>query len=334
MEIDSKLTVGRLHGPLDLLALVASFADLSEGTEFQSYKEPQWRFLLSGEEMTGYVIYSRGEERSNDTADPHLDGCVLKVNLDDDTIGFGMVLVRPSKRGKGLARVLLKEAMQAGKEQGKRFVLAVCSTLGQPLYRKLGFLDAGVVTALTCSASDLIKMPHEHFGNEHVTVVDGKSCTDEQFSMLVDRDERARGIRREDRMRMLLRGYADGSRSTVVLSSTAARNLDLGSLSIGVARQDCVDGPVFIGPISGREELFIPLMHALIEKHFGDSEKKDMEDVSVMMMVTDHLSVVTKLLEVQGMRKLWECPAMSSDGRPIYQHEDGTYLAMMHPTLG
>jgi len=340
-------TIHRRNGPSELLPLVASFVDLSSGTEFQSYKESQWRFLLSGEDIAGYVIHSdpEGGEKggSNDDDDddddagvnPKLDGCVLKVHLDENAIGFGMVLVRPSTRGRGLAKALLNKAFQTDNErEEERHVLAVCSALGQPVYRKLGFEDAGIVTMLTCSVSDIMQLSRENFDNEHLVTTDGKDCTSEQLNTLINHDAAATGIRRKERMELLLRGYVDGSRSTVAFLSS--RNKDDDSVSTGVARQDCIDGPLIIGPMRGREEHCIPLLCALIEKHFENDSGGGEERMggSVMMMITGHPNLVVKLMNIKGMSKLWECPAMTSDGEPIYQNGDGSYLAMMHPTLG
>mmetsp|Transcript_22164 Transcript_22164/g.33696 ORF Transcript_22164/g.33696 Transcript_22164/m.33696 type:complete len:347 (-) Transcript_22164:296-1336(-) len=338
-------TTHRLNGPSELLPLVSSFVDLSAGTEFQSYKESQWRFLLSGEDITGYVIHSHNEgdekggsnDDDNDDAgvNPKLDGCVLKVHLDDTTIGFGMVLVRPSTRGRGLAKALLNKAFETDNENEERHVLAVCSALGQPVYRKLGFDDVGTVTMLTCSVSDIMQSPWENLNNEHLATTDGKDCTSEQINTLINHDAAATGIRRKERMDLLLRGYANQSRSTVAFLSSHTNDDD--SVSTGVARQDCIGGPLIIGPMRGREEHFIPLLHALIEKHFeNDSGSGDVSgmDGSVMMMITGHPNLMAELMEIKGMSKLWECPAMTSDGEPIYQNGDGSYLAMMHPTLG
>lgn len=321
-------TVRRLDGPSELLPLISSFAGLSSGTEFGSYREPQWRFLLSGEDMTGFVIHS-GD------AVPGIDGCVLKVHLDDNTTGFGMVLVRPSQRGRGLAKSLLREAMNEEVERGKRAVLAVCSTMGQPLYRKLSFKDDGAVTALTCSVADLKKGPRVRPESDSLLVLDGKSCTAEQLEALVDRDARATGTRRRDRMKLLLHGYADGSRSTVAFLPTPG-TADLDSYSIGAARQDCASGPLFVGPVMGNEEYFLPLVHALVEKHFDcyRDGRNEIDDASIVMMIAGHPNLVNEVLKIDGMKRLWECPSMSSDGMPVYQNGDGSYLAMMHPTLG
>jgi len=191
-----------------------------------------------------------------------------------------------------------------------------------------------MVTALTCSVSDIMQLPREHVDyDNNLMVHDGKSCKNETIASLVNHDANATGMRREDRIKQLLKGYSDGSRSTLAFLSTAGR--DDNCVSTAVARQDCLDGPLIIGPITGQEECCIPLMQALIETHFaGDEGRIATINIPVMMMVTDHPNLVAELLEIKGMTKLWECPAMTSDGRPVYQNGDGSYLAMMHPTLG
>ncbi|KAL7537968.1 hypothetical protein ACHAXR_008190 [Thalassiosira sp. AJA248-18] len=346
-----ELIVEQITGPPALLPLVSTFADLSAGTEFGYYKDPQWRFLLSGEEIDAFVAIDSGGGEDYVLGNVPFDGCVLRVHLDDDTVGFGMVLVKPSKRGRGIARLLIEKAMlqidATAEGEKKRFVLAVCSSLGQPIYRKLGFKDAGMVTFMTCSLSDMLQTPRKQLDNEYnMFVKDGKECKNEQLDLLVNLDAKATGIKRRDRIKLLLNGgYAEGSRSTVAFLSTAGSNCFsdafLGdgdddfevSSNTAVARQDYAGGPLIIGPMKGRDEHCIPLMHALIEKHFEHDERVEIGDVCITMMVTDHPNLVTRLLEIEGMKKVWEHPAMTSDGKPVY-NGDGSYLAMMHPTLG
>lgn len=326
--------IEQLNGPSDLLPRIEAFADLSSGTEFASYKNPQWQFLLGGQEITAFALRS-SNENDNRPDSIAFDGCVLRVKLDNDTVGFGMVLVEPSKRGRGFARLLIEKAMQVNSDEegkGKRFVLAVCSSLGRPLYNKLGFKDAGLVTLLTCSVSNLLlKTKHGHWGNECLLVNNGKECKGDKRNLLVRLDAKATGFERRERINLLLSGYAEGSRATVAFFST-----DDGpdSFSAAVARQDCPEGPLIIGPMMGREECCIPLLWALVKKHFEDNNREQIGVKSVMIMITDHPNLVSALMKIEGMNKLWQCPAMTSDGNPVYQYGDGSYLAMMHPTLG
>ncbi|EJK57209.1 hypothetical protein THAOC_22773, partial [Thalassiosira oceanica] len=151
--------IKRLDGPSAMLPFVQSFVDLSRGTEFGMYLEPQWRLLLNLDEVTAFVAMSENRDPvSGDTSEPvcgSLDGCVLKLQLAKDEIGYGFVLVRKSKRGQGLARKLMETAMMSSTRKC-RHLLAVCSALGQPLYRKLDYKEAGLVTYLSCSIGDML----------------------------------------------------------------------------------------------------------------------------------------------------------------------------------
>ena len=129
-------------------------------------------------------------------------------------------------------------------------------------------------------------------------------------------------------MDLLSRGaYAasEGSRSTVAF---------LGDRSAAVARQDCDGGPLIVGPIVAENEVAVlPLVHALVEKHFEGKGGDATRDIDVSLMVVDHPNVVS-LLEGAGMTKVGENPSMTSDGKSVYHKGDGMYVAMMHPTLG
>ena len=158
-------TIRRLDGPSEMLPFVQSFVDLSRGTEFGMYLEPQWRLLLNLEEVTAFVAISENRDPAGG-GKAGLDGCVLKLQLAKDEIGYGFVLVRRSKRGQGLARKLMETAMSSS--TGKcRHVLAVCSALGQPLYRKLGYKEAGRVTYLSCSIGDMLSYLASPLGAKH-----------------------------------------------------------------------------------------------------------------------------------------------------------------------
>merc|ERR1712226_1296425 len=85
-------------------------------------------------------------------------GCLLRINLNStakkrSAEGFGMMLVDPQARGKGIAKSLLNQAIfcedASSEEEDVRKLLAVCTEKGQPVYRKLGFSDVGMVTSLT-----------------------------------------------------------------------------------------------------------------------------------------------------------------------------------------
>merc|ERR1712226_778297 len=91
-------------------------------------------------------------------------GCLLRINLNStakkrSAEGFGMMLVDPQARGKGIAKSLLNQAIfcedASSEEEDVRKLLAVCTEKGQPVYRKLGFSDVGMVTSLTTDVRTL-----------------------------------------------------------------------------------------------------------------------------------------------------------------------------------
>ena len=155
-----------------LLARISSFVSLSSDTEFGHYQEPQWAFLLGGEVVSAHVAEAVAADATtqSEQGGAVFQGCVLSVRLEgpagDTTIGLGMVLVDPAHRRKGIARRLIQSAMSA---PPARYVLAVCSEAGYPLYRSLGFQDAGIVYAMSCSLRDLRRYATSPFAtnNKH-----------------------------------------------------------------------------------------------------------------------------------------------------------------------
>ena len=102
-------TIQSLQGPNDALPHIKQFEKLSSDTEMDGYKEPQWRFLLSGSDVvTAAIIQSSGDNNKDDgSISTKLGGSACKVSIDENTYGLGMVLVGPSNRGKGLQKLLL-----------------------------------------------------------------------------------------------------------------------------------------------------------------------------------------------------------------------------------
>ncbi|EJK47132.1 hypothetical protein THAOC_34172 [Thalassiosira oceanica] len=308
--------IRRLVGPSDALPFLSSFSKLSEGTEMAGYKDPQWKFLLAGSDTEPHALLS---------SDGLLDGAVVKVNLDDSNFGLGMVLVDPKHRGKGYAKALIRSAMETKPGKDQRCVLAICTALGQPVYRKLGFQDSGTITSMSSTASDVLNSNPPRRPVD-LSVMPGKECSQEQLDTLARLDGNATGRNRKGRIELLVKAsYAeeDGSRSTVAF---------VGNKSAAVARQDCVGGPLIVGPVVGEEEDVPAMVWALVRKHFEGNEECA-KDVIVQMMVVNHSSLVS-MLEVEGMKLGGSLPSMTSDGESVYNKGDGSYWAMMHPSLG
>ncbi|KAL7470706.1 hypothetical protein ACHAXS_010966 [Conticribra weissflogii] len=340
------ITIKILDGPESLIANIFSFCQLTAGTEFDSYKHPQWRFLLSGLDIIALVAQINSQDKDN-VDDYGLQtalsfaGCVLRVKINDDeddgvneTIGYGMVIVSPSQRKKGVATALLKRALEMEEmrnNRGRR-VLAVCSELGQPMYRKLGFREVGLISMMACKVSDIRKC--------NLPINDDLKCTafsgnelGERKCILFDLDKKATGFSRRKRIDLLLRGYSEGNSCTVVFACSSSDEAGVAPQGVAIGRQDFVGGPFIIGPTIGSEKFFLPMLNELIHNHFDLSCDLNNE-IGVTFMISNHRKLVNNLLEVENMARLWECPSMSLDGEPVYRNGDGSYIAMMHPTLG
>jgi len=302
------------------------------------YKEPQWRFLLSGSDVVTAAIMQSSDDKNKEDDDSSnismkLGGSACKVSIDENTYGLGMVLVDPSNRGKGYAKALINTSMGVSNDDNNKetkYILANCNDMGAPVYRKLGFKDCGTNSFLSCSVSDIINTSVDNNDDEIETVSGGK-YTNEQLSLLTTLDAKATGLKRKERIELLAKGdYAKQFGSCTTLAF-------IGNDTVGVARQDCTNGPVWIGPIIGDEKKVIPLLKALVEKHFANNQdnKEKYEELKCMMLIVDHPNLVESLLSsIKGMKNDWVNPSMTQDGESVYMNGDGSYLSMLHPTLG
>jgi GNAT superfamily N-acetyltransferase len=124
-------SVVALHSRAELSAAIPKLVQLAQGTEMAVYKHEQWRFLLENEDVSAYVV------PDDNGQDGQLLGSVLRVAQGGDDAAFGMMLVSPAARGRGLARLLLETAM-GDTDSGLR-ILGTCTELGRPMYEKMGY---------------------------------------------------------------------------------------------------------------------------------------------------------------------------------------------------
>jgi len=89
-------------------------------------------------------------------------------------------------------------------------------------------------------------------------------------------------------------------------------------------------GPFVVGPIIGSHKAALPLVKALAK-----AVPNDAGESKITVMVSDHPELVDDFItSSSSFEKGFEYPAMSLDGKPIYEHGDGTYLGIIHLTLG
>jgi GNAT superfamily N-acetyltransferase len=293
-----------------------------------SYREPQWNFLLGGgHDVTAFVV----PEAAGDAE--KLMGCVLQKQLEstgnDDSAagatGFGMMLVSPAARGQGLARTLLAAAMGDQNSHGRN-VLAVCSELGQPVYRKLGFADAARITALSVAMADVRNAELTPNERQEVDVTIHHRPFDPSIrDLLIQMDSKATGYDRTSRITFLLEEA--GTAATVGIATKAGNPSHV--LAVACVRQDCAGGPMTVGPMIGSSSAAVPLVKTLAAAHpvVGD-------EVRLGMMISEHPDLVDRFLTIEGFTKAFDYPAMSQDGEPIYKRGDGRYMSLIHPTRG
>jgi GNAT superfamily N-acetyltransferase len=299
-----------------------------------SYREPQWNFLLGGgQDVTAFVVPEADGDDAEKKERGKLLGCVLQINLDsagDDNnagsaTGFGMMLVSPAARGQGLARKLLAAAMGDQNSNGRN-VLAVCSALGQPVYRKLGFSDASTITALSVSIADVRDAELTPKEKQDVDVTIHHRPFDPSIrDLFIQMDSKATGYDRSSRIRFLLDEV--GTAATVGIATKPGDPSHV--LAAACVRQDCPGGPITVGPMFGSSSAAVPLVKTLAAARpvVGD-------EVKLFIMIADNPDLVDRFLSIKGFTQMFDCPAMSQDGEPIYKGGDGTYLALLHPTLG
>lgn len=331
--------------------LIPLLSRLSAGTEMASYGNAQWEFLLGSNEVTTFVAVNEKTEQ------PELLGCLLRVDMDMASgialqncktvadAGFGMMLVSPKARGRGLAKLLLHEAMSGEDERRRessenskemeeraRKLLAVCTTLGQPAYRKIGFSDVGRVVALKATIGDAksiaggsLDITVKTYGSMNRLEEDSTTIDSEILDLIASMDAKATGWDRRDRIYALLGNSHGKSLRSIAAIATQAEK----PVGAAVLRQEGPGSPFVVGPMVGLESSALPLVSALAQ---AVNEKED--DSQLSLMISDHPELAERFAGA-GFSKSFDFPAMAFDNRPIYENGDGrSYLALIHPTLG
>lgn len=109
--------------------------DIAEGHRLSvavgwPHREEDWAFSLS----VGHGLVA--------TIDDRIVGTAMWWVFDPGVAKLGMVIVDPALQRAGIGRLLMNEVLQ---RLAERTVLLVATKAGAPLYRKLGFVDAGLI---------------------------------------------------------------------------------------------------------------------------------------------------------------------------------------------
>ena len=290
--------------------------------------------------------------------------------------GFGMMLVGTEARGKGVAKLLLKEAIDddAGSYSSDatktppsaaspiRKLLPVCTAAGQPMYRKLGFSNVGTVTSVSTDIITASKMktttstnntnpakPNcaiQVYGsmvcnnnNNNKNIEDAPMITSNIRDLVIQMDKEATGYDRTERLSFMLNANSDTTTTnelqTIVATAVNATTDEV--MCVAVLQQEMADGPYVVGPLIGEPSVALPLVKALATTAAAATTTTTVGSApppKISVLVSDHPDLVEEFKSVAQFEQGFEFPAMSLDGKPIYNNGNGHYLALIHPTLG
>ena len=223
----------------------------------------------------------------------------------------------------------------------------MCTEKGQRVYRKLRFSDVGRVSALSADITVARNIPVGCGDNDKDNMcirtfwsMDGKhpridSATQ---SLILAMDAKATGFDRTARLSFMMDNDCSGSTGAVrTIAATASvinkdEDEEVGVVAAAIIRQEQAGGPFVIGPMMGSPAAALPLVRALAGA-VASTSADDHDGAKVSMMVSNHLEMVDSL-KTAGFEQGFEFPAMALDGKPIYAQGDGSYLSLIHPTLG
>ena len=214
----------------------------------------------------------------------------------------------------------------------------MCTSLGQPVYRKIGFSDAGRVTALktTVSAAGAIdaaasdsseSLRYETYGSLDRTNSDSPPAVDSEIlDNVASLDARATGWNRKRRLQTMLQPRSGSDLRSMAAIATNQHHEIIGAT---ILRQEGPGSPLVVGPLVGAERAALHLVAVLARAVPEDIDAS----TPLSLLVSDHPALVEEFTSA-GFSVAFDFPAMSLDGEPIYQHGDGSYLSLIHPTLG
>ena len=139
------------------------------------------------------------------------------------------------------------------------------------------------------------------------------------------------------------RSVADGVR-TIVATATFVDDINEGKdiingkvavavvAAAAIVRKEQRDGPFVIGPMMGSGQAVLPVIRA-IARSVPDCESDNNGSTKVSILISDHLDLMDRL-KLVGFEPGFDFPDMLLDGRYIYDNGDGSYLSLIHPTLG
>lgn len=285
-------------------SVIPSLAKLTAGTEMSTYGIEQWKYLLDAPNVEALVMPKYIDETSED-----LVGCVLRVRYGPHS-AYGMMLVSKDARGQGLAKKLLNAAMD---DNSDLKILGTCTSLGTPMYEKMGFGRVSTVTKLKTTIQKNKNCTPNLSKNYRLVV----GVSPNQLQSFLELDRSATGLDRSQTLRAI---HMSPHVTTAVIESD-------GEVLIGamITRYpSSVEASV--GPMVGDERLVSVFMEGIMKQFSGAGV------LEVSLIVSDHETLIRQMKSV-GFETVFELGAMTMSKRSM-PGDRASYLALIHPTLG
>jgi GNAT superfamily N-acetyltransferase len=122
--------------------------------------EKDWALLISYQESVNLVA----------VLDNHIVGSLTAINYDNMVAWIGMMLVDKDYRGRGIARLLLLDAI--AKLDKCKSIKLDATPAGRPVYLKLGFIDEYILYRMTNPSASSISLAYVPFKTEQIKPAD------------------------------------------------------------------------------------------------------------------------------------------------------------------
>ena len=248
-----------------------------------------WDIMLGGRNHINYVAEK----------DDQIVGTVTAINYANDVAWIGMMIVDRAYRGQGISNILLNKAIDQLREIGCKCIKLDATPAGQPVYRKLGFIDEYVLVRMTNPAFDAALPDSREIALQ--------SVHENHIDDIIAFDRKVFGAQRELLIRSLIKDYPEKAR--ILIKNNKMTGFVLGR-----------DGVKFnqIGPVSASEEKEVM---ALIT-----TAARDLKGKPVVIDVLEDRAGLIKWLESLGFTRQRPFYRMYLDENPFPGNMEKQYL--------
>jgi GNAT superfamily N-acetyltransferase len=137
-----------------------------KNAEKWNQREKDWQLLIEYENSVNLVA----------ELDNKVVGSITGINYANTVAWIGMMLVEESYRGKGISKRLLNDTIEL--LDGCDSIKLDATPAGQPVYKRIGFIDEHTIYRITNPAVTQISMGNHDYRPEQVTIDDVDEISD------------------------------------------------------------------------------------------------------------------------------------------------------------